>query len=377
MSFKKTVTFTANVSDYTDGTVSARVQAENKILGDLVTFILSHNLGISIQEKCEIGSSKWSGDPLWCSSSGATGEVYNDSKCTDVYFLGRGMNKKCLGMSVDNNEMYIGLCDTPTYDLTFPMGSNDFGRLPCGQLRYLRKSSDLNYRRYFNGVIRPISFSSSANTLSLSIKYWKKSDRLVIIFENTTHLVITKDPYTVYYGDDNQNQYTGVHFSFDDDFIISDATYSFNANNTSYQSNYQLGYAMNYSPYFVRKSNYGTWESAVNNSYIPTLIVCHRIGLTKNIEYYDRCPSPTNGLNSNEGCTPTVTAFLFPRIANNELYIKKFYVPMTYPAVASPVKIGYTPGKLNAENVYSLNGKNYVCLNNGVIGLFVEVEDQG
>ena len=51
MSFKKTVTFTANVSDYTDGTVSARVQAENKILGDLVTFILSHNLGISIQEK--------------------------------------------------------------------------------------------------------------------------------------------------------------------------------------------------------------------------------------------------------------------------------------------------------------------------------------
>jgi hypothetical protein len=50
MSFKKTVTFTANVSDYTDGTVSAMVQAENKILGDLVTFILSHNLGISIQE---------------------------------------------------------------------------------------------------------------------------------------------------------------------------------------------------------------------------------------------------------------------------------------------------------------------------------------
>lgn len=68
---------------------------------------------------------------------------------------------------------------------------------------------------------------------------------------------------------------------------------------------------------------------------------------------------------------------MLPRIANNELYIKKFYVPMTYPAVASPIKIGYTPGKLNAENVYSLNGKNYVCLNNGVIGLFVEVADQG
>lgn len=380
MSFKKTVTFTANVSDYTDGTVSARVQAENKILGDLVTFILSHNLGISIQEKVEIGSSKWAGDPLWCSSSGATSEVNNDSKCTDVYFLGRGMNKKCLGFSVDNNEMYIGLCDTPTYDLTFSMVSDNYGRLPCGQLRYLKTTSDLNNRRYFTGIIRPISFSSSSGTLSLSIKYWKKSDALVITFQNTTHLVITKDPCTVYYGDDAENQYAGMHFSLDDDFIISEATYSFEANNQSFQSNYLLGYAMNYSPFFVRAKDYGTWETPQNQRGIATSIVCHRIGLANNIEKYNKCPSPVNGLNSsvsNDGCTPTVTAFMFPRIANNELYIKKFYVPMTYPAIASPLKIGYTPGKLNAENVYSLNGKNYVCLNNGVIGLFAEVADQG
>lgn len=380
MSFKKTVTFTANVSDYTDGTVSARVQAENKILGDLVTFILAQNLGISIQEKCEIGSSKWAGDPLWCSSSGATSEVYNDSKCTDVYFLGRGMSKKCLGFSVDNNEMYIGLCDTPTHDLTYPMGYDICGRLPCGQMRYLSQSGQRQLRLNFSGVICPIVFSSSDNALTLTVKYWKKSDALVIMFENTSHLVISKEPYTAYYGYDALNQYTGIHFSFDDDFQISNATYSFTANNTSYTSNYQLGYAMNYSPYFIRKANYGTWEGADYKEYQTTSIVCHRIGLANNIEKYDRCPSPYNGLNSsnsNDGCTPTVTAFLFPRIANNELYIKKFYVPMTYPAVASPLKIGYTPGKLNAENVYSLNGKNYVCLNNGVIGLFVEVEDQG
>lgn len=377
MSFKKTVTFTANVSDYTDGTVSARVQAENKILGDLVTFILSHNLGISIQEKCEIGSAKWAGDPLWCSSSGATSEVNNDSKCTDVYFLGRGINKKCLGLSVDNHSMFIGLTDTPTRDLEFPMSSDGYARLPCGQLRNTRWDE---LRRNFCGTISPITFPTTDNVLALPIKYWKKTDALVITFENTTHLVITKDPYTVYYGYDALNRYAGIHFSFDDDFIISNATYSFTADNSSLQSNYQLGYAMNYSPYFVRKWRYGTWENAFESYNATTIIICHRIGLANNIERYDRCPSPINGLNSsndNDGCTPTVTAFMFPRIANNELYIKKFYVPMTYPAVASPIKIGYTPGKLNAENVYSLNGKNYVCLNNGVIGLFVEVEDQG
>ena len=89
MSFKKTVTFTATVSDYTDGTVSARVQAENSILEQLVTFILAQNLNISIQEKVEIGSAKWTGNPFYCSTSGATSDVNNNSMAGDFYFLGR------------------------------------------------------------------------------------------------------------------------------------------------------------------------------------------------------------------------------------------------------------------------------------------------
>lgn len=375
MSFKKTVTFTANVSDYTNGTVSARVQAENKILGDLVTFILSHNLGISIQEKCEIGSAKWAGDPLWCSSSGATGEVYNDKKCTDVYFLGRGINKKCLGLSVDRNEMYIGLTDTPTRDLEFSKSSDSYGRLPCGQMRYEKNEDSRNYKLAYCGVIRPITFSASSNVLSLNVKYWKKSDTLVISV-GTCRLVITKEPYTIFYTDDDRKKYSGMHYSLDDDHLISDATYSFDADNQSSSSNYDLGYAMSYSPYFLRTINYSVWELSQDINNISTCISCHLIGLSQEIENTDIPPSDTNGLKASSSI-PTVTAFLFPRIANNELYIKKFYVPMTYPAVASPIKIGYTPGKLNAENVYSLNGKNYVCLNNGVIGLFVEVEDQG
>ena len=375
MSFKKTVTFTANVSDYTDGTVSARVQAENKILGDLVTFILSHNLGISIQEKCEIGSSKWAGDPLWCSSSGAAGEVYNDKKCTDVYFLGRGINKKCLGLSVDRNEMYIGLTDTPTRDLEFPKSSDTYGRLPCGQMRYEKNEASRDYKLAYCGVIRPIIFSASSNVLSLNVKYWKKSDTLVISI-GTCRLVITKEPYTIFYTDDDLRKYSGMHYSLDDDHLISDATYSFNADNLSSSSNYDLGYAMSYSPYFLRTINYSVWESSQDINNISTCISCHLIGVSNAIKDTTIPPSDTNGLKVSPNI-PTVTAFMFPRIANNELYIKKFYVPMTYPAVASPIKIGYTPGKLNAENVYSLNGKNYVCLNNGVIGLFVEVENQG
>ena len=56
MSYKKTVTFTANVADFTDGTVTARVQAENSILNQLIAWILSNISGIQQLEKIEIGA---------------------------------------------------------------------------------------------------------------------------------------------------------------------------------------------------------------------------------------------------------------------------------------------------------------------------------
>ena len=375
MSYKKTVTFTANVSDYTDGTVSARVQAENKILGDLVTFILSHNLGISIQEKCEIGSSKWAGNPFYCSTSGATSDVNNNSMAGDFYFLGRGITKKCLGLSVDNHNLFIALTDTPTHDLTFQGNLGNYARIPCAQMRYLNQSNLLNNRSNSRSSVAFGWFPTNTNALSLVVTYWKNSNILVIRC-NGWNVVISKDPNTVLLC--GTSHYRATHFSLDDDFLISLDTYSFNASNSYYSSNVTLGYAMSYSPFFVKNSTQSMWSYFNNEAYGSTSILCHMIGSARTIYLYidSLVDTNSNGLEA-AGNMPTVGPLMLPRIANNELYIKKFYVPMTYPAVTSPVKIGYTPGKLNAENVYSLNGKNYVCLNNGVIGLFVEVEDQG
>ena len=375
MSFKKTVTFTANVSDYTDGTVSARVQAENKILGDLVTFILSQNLGISIQEKVEIGSSKWSGEPFYCSTSGATSDVGNNSLAGDFYFLGRGITKKCLGLSVDNHYLYIALTDTPTHDLTFPGSLGNWARIPCAQMRNLKNSTYDTNRYNSRSSLEFFLFPTNADALSLTMSYWKKGN-ILVMRSNGWNLVISKDPYTVLLS--GTSHYRATHFSLDDDFLISLASYSFSASNNNFSSNVALGYAMSYSPFFVKNSNQSVWYVLNNSSYASTSILCHMLG-SSNSTYssFDTwVATDRDGLAASENM-PTVGPLMFPRIANNELYIKKFYVPMTYPAVASPLKIGYTPGKLNAENVYSLNGKNYVCLNNGVIGLFCEVEDQG
>lgn len=375
MSFKKTVTFTANVSDFTDGTVSARVQAENDILGQLVTFILAQNLGISVQEKVSIGDAKWSGEPFYCSTSGATSDVNNNSMAGDFYFLGRGITKKCLGVSLDNHYIYISLTDTPTHDLTFPGNLGNYARVPCAQMRFLKSSGYLSNRQNTRSSVNFWNFPTNADALSLTISYWKR-DNILVIRSDGWNLVISKDPYTVLLS--GTSHYKATHFSLDDDFLISLDSYSFNASNSNYSSNVELGFAMSYSPFFTKQSNQSIWYSINNENYAPTVILCHLIGSARTIyQYLDNwVDTNSNGLEVSENM-PTVGPLMFPRIANNELYIKKFYVPMTYPAVASPIKIGYTPGKLNAENVYSLNGKNYVCLNNGVIGLFVEVEDQG
>ena len=65
----------------------------------------------------------------------------------------------------------------------------------------------------------------------------------------------------------------------------------------------------------------------------------------------------------------------FPRITTEQLYLRKMYIPNRQ--TASPIKLGYTPGNLYQDAVYTVNDKNYLCLQNGWYSYFVEVADQG
>ena len=44
---------------------------------------------------------------------------------------------------------------------------------------------------------------------------------------------------------------------------------------------------------------------------------------------------------------------------------------------ASPVRLGYTPGFLTADMIYTVNDRNYLCLQYGWLSFFIEVKDQG
>ena len=376
MSFKKTITFTANVSDYTDGTVSARVQAENKILGDLVAWILAQGLNIQQVEKVSIGDTMWSDEPL-NATTGAAELVNNDSLLTDVYFLGKGETKKCLGLSVDAHTLYAGFTDTATNDMRYSFASAYYkanGRLPTAQLRALKASYQEGYRKQAGATVPMASFSTSADTLELTLAYYKGAGSLVLMRTDGTFesVAIFADPASVFLY--SGERLRALHYSLTDEATVTDATYSFSANNTAYASNAQLQYGMNYNPYFLRNAPYSAWYYDYGTN-MSTMINMHAMGRL-DLPSTAAVSNPANGMSA-DAATPAYSAYGFPRILNNELYIKKQYIPATYPAVASPVKIGYTPGVLYAGTVYQLGSKYYLSLCNGVYGYFVEVSDQG
>lgn len=376
MSFKKTITFTATVSDYTDGTVSARVQAENKILGDLVAWILTQGLNILQVEKVSIGDAMWSGEPL-NATTGAAELVNNNRLLTDVYFLGKGEAKKCLGLSIDAHTLYAGFTDTATHDMSYSFTEDYYkanGRLPTAQLRALKNSYEEGYRKQAGATVPMASFSTSADTLELTLAYYKGAGSLVLMRTDGTFesVAIFADPASVFLY--SGTSLRALHYSLTDEATVTDATYSFSANNSAYASNAQLQYGMNYSPYFLRNSSYSAWYDNYGVN-ISTMIRMHSLG-TLEIQNTGAVSNPANGMSA-DTALPAYSAYGFPRILNNELYIKKQYIPATYPAVASPVKIGYTPGVLYAGTVYQLGSKYYLSLCNGVYGYFVEVADQG
>lgn len=377
MSFKKTLTITKKESDYTAGTVSARVQAENAVLADFVTWLLSVAPGLSIQEKVEIGDTKWTGQPfLVPSGSSGASDINKSGSCTDLYFLGRGRNKKVIGICIDEHVLRVGLTDTPSRDLDFPASNNNYARLPAAVLRASNRNAN---RRNCGAVAELATFGTSGDEVTLNLAYWRGASALVII-GTTVPLVITQTPYTCLYTAPNNT--VGLHFSLDDDFLISDATYSFAASNSNYASNRDLDYGMSYAPFFAHANSSGTFETPYSENYFPTTILCHRLSITNGTggstaPAINSVPLDTTASMASTGALPACTPYGFPRISNSELYIRKMYVPMTRPAVASPVKIGYTPGQIQQGAVYAVKGKYYVALKTGIISYFVEVADQG
>lgn len=375
MSYKKTVTFTANVADFTDGTVTARVQAENSILNQLIAWILSNISGIQQLEKIEIGSEKWSGYPLYNVSSGAPSEVTSRVSSTwllgsDCFILGKNKSNWTAGVMVDKHILKF----SPTCSFEFQDGLNAVKSKPLSiilsQLRFINSASN---RRRYNGTIELFEFDTTSATLTITLKFWKSAKNLIFAVNGKNdYIVFSNNENDANFGWFNVSTYaTNAMYSLNEPMQANQTTQT----NTSVTSsigtqtaNLALNYPTSNNPFVW--GSMGSYNTAIymsSSEEAAAPVVMHRLndqisdGLDKNatsnyVFFGNRLPN-------------------FPRIQSTEIYLRKVYTPNT--ATKAPVKLAYTPGCLVADTIYRVNNIDYLCLATGWASYLIEVEDQG
>lgn len=375
MSYKKTVTFTANVADFTDGTVTARVQAENSILNQLIAWILANISGIQQLEKIEIGSSKWSGYPLYNVSSGAPSAVTSRVASTwllgsDCFILGKNKSNWTAGVMVDKHILKF----SPTCSFEFQEWLNSIESKPLSiilsQLRFINVASN---RIRYNGTIELFEFDTTSATLTLTLKFWKSSKNLIFAVNGKNdYIVFSNHENDANFGWFNVSTYaTNAMYSLNEPMQANNTTQtntSASASTGSQTENLALNYPTSNNPFVwgsMGAYNAAIYMIAAEDSAAP--VAMHRL----NDQIYD-------GLGRD--ATSNYVFFgnrlpNFPRIQSTEIYLRKVYTPNT--ATKAPVKLAYTPGFLVADTIYRVNNIDYLCLASGWASYLIEVEDQG
>lgn len=402
MIFKKSITFTADVADYSDltietaggttYTVTARLQAETKVVNDFVDWLRA-NGAFSSLGRTAVGTDNWAEYPLY--NVNENNDIYRTKlsdyyySMTDCNFCGAYDDGNQLGITCDNHTLICALTCSMAKALELKQYNveNSYYNIPSEMLRYHKNFNTACIR---NMVAAFYTFDALASSVTLNINYWKGANTFVVgNDQNSQKLIFGVTANTpscaISYGATplNNHAINGLmHFSFYEDCYAVAGT----MNEASFLSNTQallLNYGTSYTPYrwgyFAANSktagtlNYfyasggDTYAGIYQTLHLMNLISINNISSATSLTQY------ATGL-GDVRLFPLAGASGFPRVNSNELYIRKQYIPCTQ--IASPIKIGYTPGLITADKVYSINGKYYLALNTGYWSYFVEIAEQ-
>lgn len=375
MSFKKTVTFTAKVSDYTDGTVTARIQAENSIINQLAAWLMVNMPTLEQLEKIEIGSSNWSGWPFYAVNSSVPSSVTNYlnlstaewGQLTDVFILGKNKNNWCVALAADCHVLRFAPCCSVEFQTALNQSTARDLSIPIAQVRKHRYGSN---RQALGGAIDLFTFPTTGDDVTLTLDYWKGTDTLIFAVRGYSYFVFFSKGESDGFGystasDTNFGKY--MIFDLNEPMQANERTQTAISNaSASIETCLLENYGMSYDPIY--------WGHMVSSSSFAynraVLLEIPPIGSHKLINVNQLYKSMlTDRLAFWE-----IDAGL-PRIDSDELYLKKVYHPNT--RNTAPVKFAYTPGYLAAKSVYGVNSKYYLCLGNGWASYLIEVADQG
>lgn len=375
MSFKKTVTFTAKVSDYTDGTVTARIQAENSIINQLAAWLMVNMPTLQQLEKIEIGASNWSGWPFYAVNSSVPSSVTNYlnlssadwGQLTDVFILGKNKNNWCVALAADSHVLRFAPCCSVEFQTALNQSTARDLSIPIAQVRKHRYSSN---RQALGGAIDLFTFPTTGDDVTLVLEYWKSADTLIFAVRGYSDFVFFSKGESDGFGystASNTNSGRYMIFDLNEPMQANERTQTvISSTGASIETCLRENYAMSYDPIY-----WGNTGSSTNfaysqlSSYVIPPISSHM--LIKVFQLY-------KSMLTDRLAIWEIDAGL-PRIDSDELYLKKVYHPNT--RNTAPVKFAYTPGYLAAKSVYGVNSKYYLCLGNGWASYLIEVADQG
>lgn len=387
--YKKTVTFTSKVSNFTDGTVSAQIQAENDIVNQLAQWLLLQMPSMQQLEKVSIGDDMWANYPMYAvqpSSNLITNSTKTYNMLTDVFVFGDDADNFCCGLCADNHILrFAPICSIAKQKEVNAITARARSIQFC-QLRNL----NINSRRVSSlGAVELAKFSTSDDpsddTLSLTIEYWKGACTLILSTPQTINCM--------FFTSASSTSVSGFGYINTSDTISSGgnisstdfgcALYSFsercpvstNQPDTSAKSSITECLSQNYASnldiyyWFGNTPSYQVYESTNVAGYggPPVAVALHRTPIKTYAE---------NMRITRTKDQPTISQMAgFPRIDIDQICMRKVLVPVLN--VDSGLKLVYTPGTFYGKNIYLVNGKTYLAFSSGWTTGFIEVEDQG
>lgn len=387
--YKKTITFTSKVSNFTDGTVSAQIQAENDIVNQLAQWLLLQMPGLQQLEKVAIGDDMWANYPMYAvepSSNLITNSTITYNMLTDVFVFGDNADNFCCGLCADNHKLrFAPICSIAKQKEVNAITA----RARSIQFCQLRDLKDNRRRVSSLGAVELATFSTSDDpsddTLSLTIEYWKGACTLVLstprtidcmFFTSASSTSVSGFGYintsdTISSGGDiSSTDFGCALYSFSERCPVSTKQPTTSATSSiteclsqNYASNLDIYY------WFGNTPSYRVYEgtNVAGSGGPPVAVTLHRTPIKTYAE---------NMRITRTRDQPTISQMAgFPRIDIDQICMRKVLVPVLN--VDSGLKLVYTPGTFYGKNIYLVNGKTYLAFSSGWTTGFIEVADQG
>ena len=400
MAFRHTITFSAAVSDYTDGTVSARVQAENEVLRQFAEWIQTKvPPRIQVLEKVSIGDSEWAEWPFFAKNT--TGSIPNAQftsleTLTDVYFFGENTDNYCLGMTIDDHKLTIA----PTISMTKQRELNTLqARALSIVMEQLRRHNRASTREESARTSLDLAtFDTTAATVSVTFYWYRGANALIISRSNTGDYTYSENTPKLIFTYSGEND-TFAHINFEKCL----AEYSFREPvpvdvNTQNLTRWRgeetcLGYHTggNIDPYFWGNMTSYSADGAKYNSAAaatPRDLLAHKLlyasmepsrmvystaGIQVRLNDYPVAPLPQN----NGELVPSVSGYV-PPLETGEIFLRRLWVPQT--RTLSEIRLAFIQaGVANGipdRAIFRIEGAYYLSLGSGVWGALIPVTEE-